>query len=143
MRISTKGRYSLEAMLCMALKGGDEAQSTRQIALSTGLSEGYLEQLFIPLRRAGLIEGQRGPQGGYRLARVPARIRAGDVLRAAEGRIEPVDCVSGERLCPISASCAPRRTWEELAAAINRCVDSVSLADLARACEGADMEYAI
>jgi len=129
MRISTKGRYSLEALLYMALHQRDEHASTRVIADHTGLPEGYLEQLFIPLRRAGIIKGIRGPQGGYQTSKSPEQITVGDILRAAEGRLEPVDCVRS-RVCPIQDTCRSRQTWENLSRAINDCVDSISLKDL-------------
>jgi Rrf2 family protein len=143
MRISTKGRYSLEALLYMALLPGGEYASTRTIAENTGLSEGYLEQLFIPLRKAGIIHGIRGPQGGYLPARSIDSITAGDVLRAVEGSLEPVDCVLS-KVCPIEETCLSHHTWSELYKEISGCVDSITLKDLVDAYYNMDqMEYAI
>jgi Rrf2 family protein len=143
MRISTKGRYSLEALLYMALLPKGEYSSTRAIAEHTGLSDGYLEQLFIPMRKAGIVKGIRGPQGGYLPGRPPQKIRVGDILRAAEGALEPVDCVKTKK-CPLAAGCSSRHTWAELYRAINECVDSITLADLAAAYRALDkQEYAI
>ena len=88
MKISTKGRYALEAVTDLVLHAGDQYGSIRGIAQRRGLSDNYLEQLFLQLRRAGLVESVRGPQGGYRLARDPSAVSAGDVLRAAEGSLE-------------------------------------------------------
>jgi Rrf2 family protein len=143
MRISTKGRYSLEALLYMALLPEGEFSSTRTIAENTGISDGYLEQLFIPLRKAGIIQGIRGPQGGYLPGKSPEDIRVGDVLRAVEGPLEPVDCLAS-RICPIEKGCISRHTWSELYQEIASCVDSITLKDLAEAYETLDqMEYAI
>jgi Rrf2 family protein len=133
MRISTKGRYSLEALLYLALTEPAAEQgsfaSTREIAEHTGYSEGYLEQLFIPLRKAGLICGVRGPQGGYYLGRKPEEISVGDVLRAVEGALKPAACVE-DTDCPEAGDCPSRRTWYAIYECINETADSISLADL-------------
>jgi Rrf2 family protein len=143
MRISTKGRYSLEALLYMALLDKGEYASTRSIADDTGLSDGYLEQLFIPLRQAGIIQGVRGPKGGYIPGRPLSKISVGDILRAVEGSLEPVDCVSS-RACPVSKKCISRHTWSELYHEISDCVDSISLQDLVEAYEKMDqLEYVL
>ncbi|GHV95257.1 transcriptional regulator [Spirochaetia bacterium] len=143
MRISTKGRYSLEALLYMALLPEGQYTSTKSIAENTGLSDGYLEQLFIPLRKAGIIQGIRGPQGGYLPGKPLGDISVGDILRVVEGTLEPVDCVNS-RTCPAVDQCISRHTWSELYGEISACVDSVSLKDLVDAYEKMDqMEYAI
>jgi Rrf2 family protein len=145
MRISTKGRYSLEALLYLALRqeaagikpgevntAAEQYVSTREIAEASGYSEGYLEQLFIPLRKAGLIRGVRGPQGGYHLGKPPEQIRAGDILRAVEGSLKPADCVE-DKQCPKSKKCESRRTWDALYKCITETVDSITLLDLMKA----------
>ncbi|MDR2738878.1 MAG: Rrf2 family transcriptional regulator [Treponema sp.] len=143
MRISTKGRYSLEALLYMVLLPQGEYSSTRSIAENTGISDGYLEQLFIPLRKAGIVQGIRGPQGGYLPGRPVAEITVGDVLRAVEGPLEPVACVT-ENTCPMKDTCISTHTWSDLYHEISDCVDAISLADLADAYYAMDkMEYAI
>jgi Rrf2 family protein len=143
MRISTKGRYSLEALLYMALLPVREYTSTRSIAENTGISDGYLEQLFIPLRKAGIVQGIRGPQGGYLPGRDLQEITVGDVLRTVESSLEPVACVKSEP-CPLQADCISKHTWAELYEEINDCVDSITLADLREAFYAMDkLEYAI
>jgi Rrf2 family protein len=132
MRISTKGRYSLEALLYMALLPAGEFTSTRSIAEHIDMSDGYLEQLFIPLRKAGIVQGIRGPQGGYLPGRSLDKISVGDVLRAAEGTLEPVDCVIS-KMCPIRDTCISWHTWSELYMEIISCTDSISLSDLVNA----------
>jgi Rrf2 family protein len=143
MRISTKGRYSLEALLHMALLPQGDYASTRIIAENTGISDGYLEQLFIPLRKAGIVQGIRGPQGGYLPGRALEKITVGDILRAVEGSLEPVACVTSDS-CPIKENCISIHTWSELYHEITECVDSITLADLVEAYHALDkMEYAI
>jgi Rrf2 family protein len=143
MRISTKGRYSLEALLYMTLLPQGEYASTRSVAENTGISDGYLEQLFIPLRKAGIVQGIRGPQGGYLPARPVEGITVGDVLRAVEGPLEPVACATSND-CPMKATCISVHTWSDLYREITDCVDSITLADLTAAYLAMDrMEYAI
>jgi Rrf2 family protein len=143
MRISTKGRYSLEALLYMALLPEGEYSSTRSIAENTGISDGYLEQLFIPLRKAGIVTGIRGPQGGYMPGRDIRKIRVGDILRTVEGPLEPTACVNSET-CPKEGTCVSIHTWSELYHEITECVDSITLQDLVEAYHSIDkMEYAI
>ncbi|MDR3200414.1 MAG: Rrf2 family transcriptional regulator, partial [Spirochaetales bacterium] len=110
MRISTKGRYSLEALLYLSLLPPGEYTSTRTIAEYTGISDGYLEQLFIPLKKAGIINAIRGPQGGYLPGKELEKITVGAILRAVEGSLEPVACVASEK-CPNESWCISRHTW--------------------------------
>jgi Rrf2 family protein len=127
----------------MALLPDGESASTRVISEDTGISDGYLEQLFIPLRKAGIIEGIRGPLGGYLPGRALEHISVGEILRAVEGALEPVDCVISKP-CPAQVYCVSRHTWSELYKEINTCVDSITLADLVKAYYSLDkMEYAI
>jgi Rrf2 family protein len=143
MRISTKGRYSLEALLYMALLPEREYTSTRSISENTGISDGYLEQLFILLRKAGIVKGIRGPLGGYIPGRTIDKITVGEILRAVEGPLEPVNCVNSD-LCPLSDDCLSKHTWAELYQTITEFVDSITLLDLVEAYYSIDkMEYAI
>jgi len=143
MRISTRGRYSLEALLFLALQPADALHNTRAIAEHTGISDGYLEQLFMPLRQGGLIISIRGAQGGYRLGKNAAEISIGDILRISEGSIEPVGCLANEP-CGREVECASRLTWSLLYNAITECADSINLADLVQAySDDKRSEYAI
>jgi len=125
----------------MALFPG-ETLSTGAIAKATGISEGYLEQLFIPLKKAGIVRGFRGPRGGYVPGRAPDQITAGEILRTMEGSLKPTDCASEDfektGLCPMSGNCGSRNIWVELYGEINNCVDSITLADLVEAYRAMD-----
>ena len=83
MKLSTKGQYSLKAMVDLAIHYSDGVVTISQIAGRQGVSESYLEQLFPKLRKAGLVESVRGAGGGYRLARSLESVSVGDILRAA------------------------------------------------------------
>ncbi len=135
MKISTKGRYALEAVTDLALYAGDQYGSIRGIAQRRGLSDNYLEQLFLQLRRAGLVESVRGPQGGYRLARDASQVTAGDVLRAAEGNLSPVDCLSPVEggHCAREAQCVTRSIWQRLAHEMDEVLDRISIGALVEA----------
>lgn len=131
MRISTKGRYALEAMLFMSLNAGKQPVSIKEIADTTEISESYLEQLFIQLKKAKIIKGYRGVLGGYVLAFPANVIMVGEVLRAVEGSLEPVRCIDKGTKCDRFDTCATQVLWTELADAISNVVDQKTLADLA------------
>jgi Rrf2 family transcriptional regulator, cysteine metabolism repressor len=143
MRISTKGRYALEAILEIAVSAGTDGQvNMKKIASNSGISENYLEQLFILLRRRDIIESARGATGGYRLARPAEDITAGEVIRAAEGSLAPVACVDEEnclKICGRSGDCSTRGLWKQMADVINKTADSVTIGDLA-ACHKAMLQ---
>jgi len=114
MRLSTQGRYAVRAMVDVALHAGESAVPRAEIARRQGISAAYIAQLFRKLERAGLVQGVKGPTGGYRLARPPAQITVGDIVRAAEGPIALVHCVppDGEARCRRAECCVTRRLWQ-------------------------------
>ncbi|MGI6686568.1 MAG: RrF2 family transcriptional regulator [Bacillota bacterium] len=132
MNISTKGRYGLRAILDIAVHQEREPIALSSIAERQGLSEGYLEQLMIPLKRAGLIRSVRGAQGGYLLIKQPGEIMVGDVIRALEGPIAPVPCVNEDypEDCNRADSCPTRKVWSKVRDAVAEVLDSFSLEDL-------------
>ena len=153
MRISTKGRYALEALLDLALQDRDGFVALRGVGLRRDLSENYLEQLFSDLRRCGIVTSLRGQQGGYRLARDPASITAGDVLRAVEGPLVPVACIAAlsqagcgpveeSEPCPRQDACVTRLLWIRMMEAIATAADGVTLADLIADCRASRLEAA-
>ena len=94
MKISTKGRYGLRALIDLAQYSEIEPVSISSIATRQAISEGYLEQLMSMLKKAGLIKSIRGAGGGYVLARDMSEISVGDVLRVLEGSLQPVECAA-------------------------------------------------
>jgi Rrf2 family transcriptional regulator, iron-sulfur cluster assembly transcription factor len=90
MKLTTKGHYSVKALLDLALQSNSQPASVRAIALRQDLPAPYLEKLLIELRRAGLVKSVRGAQGGYRLARSPAQISLGQILEAVGETIDPL-----------------------------------------------------
>lgn len=135
MKLSTKGRYGVTAMYDLALHYGDGPISLKSVAQRQGISEHYLEQLMGVLRKTGYVASVRGAQGGYVLAKDPAVITVGDIIRALEGPIAPVDCVATDeaaRYCERSQQCVTRGIWAKIRDSINEVIDAITLADLCR-----------
>ena len=96
MKLSTKGRYGLRALIDLAQNGGEQPVSITSISTRQDISERYLEQLMSMLKKAGIVRSVRGAGGGYVLVKRLEDISVGDVLRALEGSLEPVDCAGLE-----------------------------------------------
>ena len=127
--VSTKGRYALRVMIALAERPEGELVSLKEIAQSQEISEKYLEAIVKNLVKAGLVTGLRGKRGGYRLACSPEVCTVGAVLRAAEGSVAPVACVTEEAGdCPRREHCAALPVWIELNRRIDAYLDSVTLA---------------
>ena len=137
MLISTKGRYALRVMLELAQGEPGECMPLPVIAQRQGISEKYLESIIAVLARAGLVEGQRGKGGGYRLTRPTADYSVGEILRLTEGSLAPVTCLEGaENPCPRAGECTTLPMWQKLDDLINTYLDSVSLSDLLSQTDG-------
>lgn len=132
MKISTKGRYGLRALIDLAKYSEIEPVSISSIATRQGISERYLEQLMTLLKKAGIIKSIRGAAGGYVLAKDMADISVGDVLRALEGSLQPVECAAfgGEESCEVAGGCVTKYVWQRINESINRTVDEISLRQL-------------
>ena len=131
MLISTKGRYALRIMLDLAQQEPGAFIPLPAIAERQEASEKYLESIISTLARAGLVEGQRGKGGGYRLARKPCDYSVGEIPRLAEGSLAPVSCLeAGATPCPKAGSCRTLPVWEKLESLICGYLDEVTLTSL-------------
>lgn len=131
MKISTKGRYALRLMLDLAIMGNDTPVRVKDIAKRQDISVKYMEQIITILSRAGYLRSNRGPQGGYRLAKDPKEYTVGMILRLTEGSLTPVSCLEDDPIrCERHSSCVTLKIWKELNEAINSVVDKYTLADL-------------
>lgn len=133
MKLSTKGRYGLRAVLDLAVHTDDEAVALSQIAERQGISINYLEQLIAKLKKSGIVNGIRGAQGGYILAKPAEEISVGEILRALEGDLNPVDCSEvnkGDNPCQQSDSCVTKYVWKRISDSINDAVDGIMLSEL-------------
>ena len=132
MKLSTKGRYGLRALIDLAQHSEADPVSITSISDRQGISERYLEQLMSMLKKAGLVKSIRGAGGGYVLAKVLEEISVGDVLRALEGSLEPVECsgLHPEEGCKAADSCVTKYVWQRINESINQTVDEMKLAQL-------------
>lgn len=132
MKITTKGRYGLRALIDVAQYSEIEPVSISSIATRQGISERYLEQLMTLLKKAGLIKSIRGAGGGYVLAKDMGDISVGEVLRALEGSLEPVECAAfgGQESCEAAGGCVTKYVWQRINESINRTVDEISIKQL-------------
>ena len=133
MLVTTKGRYAMRLMVYIA-SFPDRKVTLREVSENEAISLKYLEQLAHEMLKANLLESVRGHGGGYLLARDAASIKAGDILRAAEGTTVPVACaaLTQEGLCPREKICSTVSFWAGLDQTIEEYVDGVTLADLTK-----------
>lgn len=133
MKISTRGRYGLKALVDLASQG-DKYITIKSIAERLGISENYLERLIAQMKKAGFVKSVRGAQGGYSLNLPAEKITVGAVLRTLEGSLYPADCLSdidsascGESGCQ---NCVTKNVWEKIYASVNEVLDSITLMSL-------------
>lgn len=129
MKLTTKSRYAVTALLDLALHDSDGPVCLSEIAARQDISLPYLEQLFTHLRRRGLVASTRGPGGGYNLGKLPADIKVADVISAVDESFDATRC-RGERDCHGGKSCLTHELWENLSREVHRFLKSVSLAEL-------------
>ncbi len=130
LKLSTKGRYGLRAMIDLAADHGAGPVLVRSVAESQGISSKYLHALLASLKSAGLVRSIRGSGGGYVLAREPEAITLLQILEALEGPLNVVDCVADTELCGRAACCAARDVWVDVSRAIAEVLGGITLAAL-------------
>lgn len=131
MKISSKGRYALRMMIDIAEHGGNEWVNIRDISARQGISVKYLEQIVANLTKSGLLRSGRGAHGGYLLTRPPEQYTVGQILRAIEGNLAPVACLSDEvNQCERNKICPTINFWKGFYETIDNYVDSVTLRDI-------------
>ena len=129
MKLSTKGRYGVKAMVDLAINYGGSPVSIKSISQRQNISEYYLEQLFSSLRKAKLIKSIRGAQGGYILNRQQEDITVSDIIEVLEGPIEISDCLDGVT-CNNVDCCATRLLWKKIKTSIDEVTNTVTLKDI-------------
>jgi Rrf2 family protein len=131
MKLSTRARYALRAMIAIARStNGSKPTSLQQVADITHISRRYLEQLAISLKRARLLRGLSGKGGGYVLARSPQEIKIGQIFEAAIGPVNIVECVGHPDQCLRAVFCECRAIYSLINQKINRVLNEISLADI-------------
>ena len=134
LKLTTKGRYGLRAVIDLAMYAKNEPVSLSDVAERQNISISYLEQLVAKLKKAGIVQSTRGAQGGYALAKAPEEISVGEILRALEGSLSPVDCSAvdgeGETKCSASNFCVTKYVWKRINDSINDTVNNMFLSEL-------------
>lgn len=129
MRLTTKGRYAVTAMLDLALHAGRGPVPLAGISERQGISVSYLEQLFSKLRRSGLVKSVRGPGGGYLLAQKQAVIPVATIIDAVNESIDATRC-GGKANCQGGTTCLTHYLWSDLSAQIHQFLTGITLEDL-------------
>ena len=129
MRLTTKGRYAVTAMLDLAMHGDGAPVSLSDISDRQGISLSYLEQLFSKLRQNSLVQSVRGPGGGYSLARIPDSISVAEIISAVNESVDATNC-AGVGDCQNGEMCLTHYLWEDLSDQIRMFLGDISLAKL-------------
>lgn len=130
MRLSTKSRYSILALMDLAVHADESPVLVREIAEREGISERYLEQLLLPLKGAGMVRATRGSGGGFSLAKAPSELSLRDVLRVTEGSTAFTECADDPDVCSRAHMCALRDAWVKITEAGEAVMASISVEDL-------------
>lgn len=129
MKISTKGRYALRVMIDLAENNNGNFISLKEIAKRQEISIKYAEQIVSLLHKAGYLDSARGNNGGYKLSKEPKKYTVGDILKATEGDMAPISCLSEDGSCAKKDDCKTLFFWEGLDNVINNYIESVKLSD--------------
>ena len=129
MKLTTRGEYAVRSLIYLLHNSEGKPLQMRQIALNEGISKTYIEQIFMQLRKGGILKSLRGPSGGYVFARHPKRITIGDIIRCVEGPVHLALCSSGKP-CERMADCRSFPVWKKINKRIEAVLDSVKLGDL-------------
>jgi Rrf2 family protein len=140
MKITSRGRYAVMALVRLTGESRGNPIPIRGIAREEQIPEPYLQQLFIRLRRRNIIRSVRGPGGGFILARHPSRISVGEIIRTAEGKDRRIGCRRSGRKCGMIERCRTQNMWETLELKMDEFLDSISLEDLENGGSGARRE---
>ncbi|MEN6521201.1 MAG: Rrf2 family transcriptional regulator [Armatimonadota bacterium] len=131
MKLSTRSRYGLRAMLVLAMHEGSEPVMTKEIGEKQNLPVTYLEQLMLALRKAGLVNATRGAKGGYVLSRNAKNISLAEIIEALEGPLDIADCADVPNCCLVPDACAFRDVFAKANKALYDVFDQISLAQVA------------
>lgn len=132
MKLSTKSRYALEGMLYLAVFGSEKLLSIKELSAGIDVSAAYMEQIFFSLKKAGLVSTVRGAKGGFILNLDEQDITVGKIIRAIEGSLVPVECVTSLSACKskVRSSCVSRNVWVRISSAISDTANKLTLQEL-------------
>ncbi len=128
MKLSTKGRYAVTAMMDLAIHDREGPVTLADISNCQGISLSYLEQLFAKLRQSGLVEGVRGPGGGYRLGKPSNQISVADIVVAVDESLDNTRC-KGNEDCDNGERCLTHKLWNDLSERLYEFLDGITLSE--------------
>ncbi len=143
MKLSTRTRYGMRAIIELAQHQGKRPLQLKLIAERQDISVKYLEQLMSLLRSAGFVRSVRGSKGGYVLARPADQIKLSEIFRCLEGPVTTAECTEDESYCERAADCVAREVWKRVETAIHGVLDSIKLSDLVQQAKPNTTEYHI
>ena len=144
MKLSTRTRYGMRAIIELAESNRKDPLQLKVIAQHQDISAKYLEQLMVVLKSAGFVRSIRGSRGGYVLAKAPNQIKLSDVFHCLEGPVTTVECVENEDYCQRAADCAARQVWTQVQQAIEGVLQSITLQDVVDMAKGSKaLDYQI
>src|SRR5436305_14005721 len=132
MKLTMKGDYCLRSMLDMAAYYGQGPIESADIARRQYITEQYLDQILMVLRKEGLVKSIRGPKGGHMLAKPPAHITMAQVMQALEGYVPPMECLPNPDFCKLSPRCALREDWQKIDTMTQQLLNSTTIEELAQ-----------
>ena len=131
MIVSTKGRYALRVMVCLAQRGDGEYVPLKEVAQTEEISQKYLESIMTVLSKAGFVDAVHGKGGGYRLNRKPEEYTIGSILKLTEGSLAAVSCsTQGPAACSRSTCCQAKPMWDKLDRMIDQFFEGITLSEL-------------
>ena len=130
MKLSTKTRYGIRAVIELAENYGRGPVQLKMISKDQDISIKYLEQIISLLKSSGIVNSSRGAKGGYFLAKPPNKIKLSECFNCLEGPVATVECVDNESYCAKTNKCVARDIWAEVEKAINGVLDSITLQDM-------------
>jgi Rrf2 family cysteine metabolism transcriptional repressor len=140
MKLSTRTRYGMRALVDLTLRNNNKPVQLKDIAECQQISLAYLEHLVIPLVSAGIIKSTRGVHGGIELAKPPEEIKLLEILEALEGPLAPVHCLKDKKSCARSSACATRDVWDDMKKAMEKVLKASTLQDLAERQRGKERQ---
>lgn len=140
MKLSTRSRYGIRLMLELSKNYGKGTIFLKDIARNQEISEKYLSQLIIPLRGAGLVQSTRGAHGGYSLGKPAAEISLYEIVKALDGPISVVECVTNPKVCSRFDICPTQKIWKGLNDSMIRYLTEISLESLLSSCPDIDSD---
>ena len=139
MKLTTKGRFAVTAMLDLVMQGRSKPVSLNDISCRQKISLSYLEQLFFRLKKKGLVTSKRGPNGGYYIKKDPSRLSVADIMLAVEEKMDATQC-SGLQNCVEDSKCITHDLWTDLNSTIRVYLESIKLNMLVKKKQDASLD---